>query len=85
MKRVTDSNTLERGGKGEGFRDPDQLRNETFASRRRIAEKIIRHAKGAIFKEHLFENVGNNDADIWKNQLFQLFQAIGAHLQSEEE
>ncbi len=43
------------------------------------------HAKGAIFKEHLFLKMrDNNDAEIWKKQLHQRFQKIGAPVQSEE-
>ncbi len=66
MERLEDAKTLQGGGSGQGLRDPDYLHNEICASRRRIAEHIIADAKGAIFKEHLFENAGNNDAKIWK-------------------
>ncbi len=84
MKRVKDAKTTQGGGSGEGFQDPEQLRNERNESRRRTADDIMLHPKGAIFKEHLFENAGNNDAEIWKNQLHQRFQKIAAPFQSEE-
>ncbi len=84
MERVKDAKTLQCGGSGEGFQDPKQLRNETDESRRRIADDIMLHAKGAIFKEHLFENAGNNDAEIWKNSFISDFKRIGALFQSEE-
>ncbi len=78
MDRVKDAKTLQGGGSGEGFQDPEQLPSETDESRRRIADDIVLHAKGAIFKEHLFENTGNNDAEIWKKQLHQRFKRLGS-------
>ncbi len=58
MERVKDAKTLRCGGSREGFQGPDQLRNETEKSRRRIVDEVMLHAKDAFFKGHLFEKLG---------------------------
>lgn len=78
MERRADARALQGGGSGEGFKPPAQLQNETMESRQSIAEDILKHARGAVYKEHLFENAGNNDAEIWERSLALRLETIGA-------
>lgn len=78
MERRADARALQGGGSGEGFKPPAQLQNETTESRQRIADDIMKHGRGGVYKEHLFENTGNNDAEIWEQSLALRLETIGA-------
>ncbi len=86
MERLEDAKTLQGGGSGQGLKDMDQLRNEIYASRRRIEEHIIADEKRRDIQGTFYlKMLATIDAEIWKQQLSQRFQAIGAPFQSEEE
>ncbi len=76
MERVKDAETLQGGGSGEGFRDPEQLRYETFASRRRSVQAIMTHAKGTIFKEMLLKMMATMTQKFKKKQLLSGFKQL---------
>lgn len=69
MERVKDARKFQGGGSGEGFKEPEQMQNESVDYRSKIQEDILLHSGFSSFREDMFETSGNNDKEIWTNQL----------------